>query len=181
MGMVQSAIKNALQDVHERNSIDIRNTVMAAIAEHDTRFMPPPPPVLTLASLRPVSTISVHPSRLRALRVFSDMEDASFTCPEQALMLELMIQGKESVLGILGTGTGKTTMVMLNAAWYGEGKVTVVVLPLSSLRADLRRRCKKIGVTISDWMPNNAFDPNVSIMMVAIEYLGTQSFIKYDF
>lgn len=91
-------------------------------------------------------------------------------------MLKLIIQGQESVLEILGTGTGKTTMFMLPVS--DKGKVIVVVLSLSSLCKDLQRRCKAAGVSISDWKPDNTFDLNVSIMIVAIEYLGKQLFIK---
>ncbi len=56
-----------------------------------------------------------HPSRLQSLRQFLRRPDAEFSCPEQAVLLELMCRGQESVLGILGTGKAKRSCSSLRA------------------------------------------------------------------
>ena len=89
-----------------------------------------------------------------------------------------MEEGKKNILGILGTGKGKTLTVMLHSKMYGRGRVTIVVLPLSSLHADLEERARRHGVTISRWLPNQNNNTNVHILYVSIEHLGFDSFVQ---
>ena len=53
-----------------------------------------------------ISKIILPPCRLQQLRSFLVKPNAQFTCPEQAVLLELMMQRSLSVLAILGTGFG---------------------------------------------------------------------------
>lgn len=138
-------------------------------------YFPKAPVSLDSATLRPVSDVSVHPSRLKDLRKFLRDPKAQFTTPEQGVLLEHALAGRDNVLGILGTAFGKTTLIMMMAKMYAQARVTVVVLPLSALHDDLDRRAKAHGLHISRWSPQE-FNPNVNIITVAVEYLAHPQF-----
>jgi superfamily II DNA or RNA helicase len=152
---------------------------MDSMAEVVSVYFPKPRPPLDDNHLRPVSDISVHPSRLADLRTFLNDKRANFSCPEQALLLELMVQAKQSVLAILGTSSGKTMILMMYAKMYSRGRVTVVVLPVSGLHADFERRVKGYSMSVSRWAPNGKFNGNVNIVYVSIEHIGFDGFKEY--
>jgi hypothetical protein len=150
----------------------ITDVVTQTFAEVLTRFWPKPPIPLNSANLRQISDIVVHPSRRRDLCAFFKDPQAEFSCPEQAVLLEHMVEGRENIFGITGTGSGKTTLIMLLAKMYGNGLTTLVVLPLSALHGDFERRSHKHGLIVSKWHPNpDEFNPNADIVTCAVEYL----------
>jgi hypothetical protein len=156
-----------------------KEAVLDAMADVLARYFPKAPRPLDDNHLRPVSDISPHPSRLQSLRNFRRDPNAQFTCPEQAILLELMCQGKESVLGILGTGKGKTTVVLLYAHMYGQRGVTVVILPLSTLHDDFARRAQKSGVRAARWTPTGKHNRDVEVLYVSIEHIMFREFQTY--
>ena len=156
----------------------VREAVLNSMGDVAAAYFPVAPRVTHHGQPEPTFNITVHPSRLVDLRTFLKKPDAVFSCPEQAILLELMIEGKKNILGILGTGKGKTLTVMLHSKMYGRGRVTIVVLPLSSLHADLEERARRHGVTISRWLPNQNNNTNVHILYVSIEHLGFDSFVQ---
>lgn len=151
------------------------DTINDAIAECSTIYFPKAPVSFDSANLRPVSDIAVHPSRLRDLRKFLGDPKAKFTTPEQGVLLEHALAGRDNILGILGTAFGKTTLIMMMSKMYAQGRVTVVVLPLSALHDDLDRRANAHGLRVSRWSPQE-FNPNVNIITVAVEYLAHSQF-----
>lgn len=159
----------------------IRDTLLDAMADILAMYFPKPPRPLDDNTLRPVSDISPHPSRLQSLRDFLKNPKAQFSCPEQAILLELMCQGKDNVLGILGTGKGKTMIVLLYAQMYGHLGTTVVVLPLSTLHDDFARRAQRMGVSSSRWSPTGKHNPDVEILYVSVEHVTFDSFQVYVF
>jgi len=146
-----------------------------SFAELSKMYFPAPSAPLNVANLRPISDIAVHPSRRRDLRIFLGKEDAEFTSPEQGVLLENVLAGKDNILGILGTGFGKTMLIMMISKMYSQSKVVLVILPLSSLHDDLERRAKEFGLQISRWSPKG-FNDNVHIITCAVEYLAHTSF-----
>ncbi|KAF8797332.1 hypothetical protein BYT27DRAFT_7219268, partial [Phlegmacium glaucopus] len=62
-----------------------------------------------------ISTITIPSSRRKQLCEFTKNPSAQFSCPEQVALLELMILRSQSVLAVLGTGTGKTFIVLMQA------------------------------------------------------------------
>jgi hypothetical protein len=126
------------------------------------------------------SQIIIPPIRLQQLRLFLKDPTAQFTCQEQAVVFELMMRRTQSLLAILSTGTGKTFTILLQAALQ-KNLITIVVLPLSTLHDDLKRRAAILNVSYSKWHPNNKFNPNVCVISVSIEHLGFQDFIRYIF
>jgi superfamily II DNA or RNA helicase len=154
----------------------VKETILDSMAEVVATYFPKPS---RATGDRPISDIFVNRSRLTDLRTFLKNPKAEFSCPEQAILLEMMIQRKQSILGILGTGTGKTTIIMMHAKVYGNGRVTVVVLPLSGLHGDLERRAKALGLRISRWQTKGKFNPNADIVYVSIEHLTFEDFQRF--
>jgi len=75
--------------------------------------------------------------------------EAEFRGRQQDILQALM-QGHKNVLGIMPTGGGKSLTFMLPAMCSKDG-VTIVVVPILSLRDDMMRRCKKIGIKCAEW------------------------------
>jgi hypothetical protein len=155
----------------------VQETIMKAMAEMSHTYFPKITPNLDNDTLDK-SHVVIHPSRLQQLRGFLQDPLAQFTCQEQVILLELMLQRCQSVLAVLGTGSGKTLTILMQAALQNN-LVTIVVLPLSSLHDDLRRRAAARKVSYSQWVPKGKFNMDVSIISVSIEHLGFPEFIKY--
>jgi len=148
---------------------------MKAMAEMSHTYFPKVQPNISNDTLD-ISEITIHPSCLTQLREFLKNPSANFKCPEQAVLLELMICREHSVLAVLGTGTWKT-MIVLMQAMLQPGLVTILILPLSSLHDDIKRRAQALGVLYSRWDPKGKYNPNVSVVSVSIEHLGFDGFI----
>ena len=155
----------------------VQETVMKAMAEMSHRYFPKviPNPVNDAID---ISEITIPPCRLQQLRSFLKNPTAQFTCPEQAVLLEMMIRRTHSVLAVLSTGTGKTLTILMQAALQND-IVTIVVLPLSALHEDFKRRAAELKVSYSQWVPNGKFNMDASLISVSIEHLGFQEFIRY--
>lgn len=156
----------------------IKETILDSMADIMARLLPKAPRPLDENNLRPVSDIEPHPSRLQDLRTFLRCPTANWTCPEQAIFFELMCRGEQSALGILGTGKGKTLLVFLYAWLFGAYGVTVVVLPLSSLRDEYARRAQGFGMTSSIWTTTGNHNLDVQLLTVSIEHVGFKDFQK---
>ncbi|RYO26416.1 hypothetical protein AA0113_g12493 [Alternaria arborescens] len=64
--------------------------------------------------------------------------------------IEAIITGESPVVAVMPTGAGKSMLFML-PAWAEQGGTTVVVVPLVSLRGDMMRRCKELGISCAEW------------------------------
>ena len=80
--------------------------------------------------------------------------------------IRAVVAGKSRIVAVMGTGGGKSLIFMLPAACT-DG-VTVVVVPLVSLRADLARRCKQAGIECVEWDSNRPHE-GASIVLVTPE------------
>ncbi|KAH8100432.1 P-loop containing nucleoside triphosphate hydrolase protein, partial [Cristinia sonorae] len=126
--------------------------------------------------LHPVSNTVVHPSRLKDLRVFLHDSNASFTSPAQATLLELIVDGRSHLLAVVGTGIGKTTLIMMVAKMYASTRTVIVVLPLLSLHNQMRSRALLAGLKASKFSPDEEFDRYANIVTVQIEHLDSPRF-----
>ncbi|KAH9477263.1 ATP-dependent DNA helicase tlh1 [Psilocybe cubensis] len=154
----------------------VKETILDSMAVVMAQILPKTPRPLNENNLRPVADIDPHPSRLRSLRQFLKRPAANFSCPEQALLLELMCRGQQSVLGILGTGKGKTMLVFLYAYLFGSCGITVVILPLSSLRIEYSRRAQELDISSSIWTPTAKHNLDVQLLCVSIEHVNFHDF-----
>lgn len=178
---ILTAMQHKLQTVQASMMTEdkLRAAILDIAAQVCATYLPKPPLDLAMSRLRPLSDVSIPLSRLQDLRTFLKRSDAQFSCPEQAILLEHMIQNRDNILALLGTGTGKTTIVLLHAKMHGSpGQITVLVIPLSALRNDVLKRSKSFGVRASVWDPFGRYNPDVDLIIVSIENLGTRDFIS---
>lgn len=68
----------------------------------------------------------------------------------QEAALQAIVARKPYVLVVMRTGGGKTMLFMLPAIGSPHG-LTVVVVPVVSLRQDLRERCEQAGIRCVEW------------------------------
>jgi len=69
---------------------------------------------------------------------------------------------------------------MMLAKMYANGKITVVVLPLSVLHGDLETRAHQHGLAVSRWSPDPAkFNDNADIITCTVEHLEFEMFHEY--
>jgi superfamily II DNA helicase RecQ len=81
------------------------------------------------------------------------------------------------VIVIMRTGGGKSLFFIVPAASSREG-VSIVVVPLTSLREDLRDRCSKAGIRCTEW--DGSSPPFwVSIVLVTPESAATKAFSRF--
>ncbi|KJA16332.1 hypothetical protein HYPSUDRAFT_207128 [Hypholoma sublateritium FD-334 SS-4] len=177
--MMERIARSVLHGISDTLESRIKETVLDSMADVMARVLPQVPRPLDDNNLRLCSDISPHPSRLRSLREFLGRPNAKFTCPEQALLFELMCRGEQNVLGVLGTGKGKTLLVLLYAYTFRSQGITVVVLPLSPLRDEYLRRARELRVLASIWQRTKSYNPDVSLLCVSVEDTGCDDFKKY--
>ena len=80
---------------------------------------------------------------------------------------------------VMPTGAGKSVLFML-PAFVQVGGVTIVVVPLKALRADMVARCGGLSIRCAIWEPDRAVD-GASIVLVTLEAavsLGFGTFVS---
>jgi superfamily II DNA helicase RecQ len=74
----------------------------------------------------------------------------------------------KQVVAIMATGEGKSLLFMLPCI-LPDARVTILVLPLVSLRGDLLRRVRELGIDHLVWAPGELRDaPLVFVTVVAV-------------
>jgi len=167
---------NQIKSFHEESIATMRASVTETMAECSLIYFPRPPHPKTW--LPTVSEIDVHPSRLSDFRDFMRDPLAQWSCPQQAIFVEHLVRGQDNVLGILGTGFGKTTTIMFIAKKYSQGKSTVVIMPLAALHEDFHNRARQYGLNACRWKFSGDFDSNAHIITAAIEDLLLDKFVE---
>lgn len=123
--------------------------------------------------------------RLRQINVYDQLErvvgaGARFRGVQEEAIKAIM-GGQGPILAVMGTGGGKSLLFMLpaacSAATAGGGSLgmTVVVVPLISLREDLKRRCEEAGIACAEWESRRP-RTGVSIMLVTPESAVSKTF-----
>ena len=85
-------------------------------------------------------------------------------------------QSAEQVVLVLGTGSGKTMVVMISAALADAG-TTILVLPMVALRSDMLRRFHEVGIWPLIWSIDSK--QSASLVIVSAEAACTQGFLEY--
>ena len=103
-------------------------------------------------------------------------ENMTWRCPEQEKALEIIMSGREQVVAVLPTGSGKSLLFMLPCTLPGA-QVTILIVPLVSLRGDLLRRMQALGIDHLEWTPGERRE--VALVIVSTEAASTKDFVKY--
>ena len=176
-GLIQPAnLIEQIKSFKDESLASMRASVSETMAEFSVMYFPPPPRPRTALPI--ICDIEVHPSRLADFRLFMGDPKAKWSCPEQAAFVEYVVGGRENVLGILGTGFGKTTIIMFISKHYSNGKSTVVIMPLASLHEDFASRARQYGLKASRWNVKGTFDSTSHIITAAVEDLMNEEFVQ---
>lgn len=92
----------------------------------------------------------------------------------QKKAIEAIVAGESPVVAVMPTGAGKSMLFML-PSWAEQGGTTVVVVPLVSLRGDMMRRCKELGILCAEWESRRPPDA------AAIVFVTPESAVGEDF
>lgn len=95
----------------------------------------------------------------------------------QAPALDAIQQGQSPVIAVMPTGAGKSLLFML-PAWVCSSGITVVVVPLLALRADLKDRCDQLQISCVEWESRRPVD-DASIVLVTPESALTADFFSF--
>jgi superfamily II DNA helicase RecQ len=82
----------------------------------------------------------------------------------------------EQVIVVLGTGSGKSLIIMVAAVMEGAG-TTVLVLPTVALRTNMLQRAQKMGVRTITWSPGQT--RTAPLVVVSAEAACSQGFGDY--
>jgi hypothetical protein len=85
-------------------------------------------------------------------------------------------QPAEQVVLVMGTGSGKTLIVMIGTA-VADARTTILVLPMVALRVDMLRRFSLVGIQPVIWSVDCR--RSASLVIVSAEAVCTQGFLEY--
>jgi len=115
--------------------------------------------------------------RMRAVDIQAQLEGLVGKGAEfrsvQRVAIEAVMQQKSPVVVIMGTGAGKSMAFMLPAAC--STGLTIVVVPLVSLRGDLKDQCVKAGIECVEWESRKPHEW-ASVVLVTPESAVSDSF-----
>jgi hypothetical protein len=92
----------------------------------------------------------------------------------QGEVMEAIQKGESPIVAVMPTGAGKSVSFQL-PAWVEPGGVTIVVVPLKALRADMMHRCEQIGIKCAVWDGRSQPD-GASIVLVTPEKATSEEF-----
>ncbi|KAJ3545813.1 hypothetical protein NMY22_g2295 [Coprinellus aureogranulatus] len=114
--------------------------------------------------------VTTHASLLRRLRqMFPDSGNAGFKTSQQAQAAQICVDRTRSLVLITPTGSGKTLPALLASKFYDEGRVTVWLLPLRSLREQVRTACIAQGLPVGEFQVNLKAVNSPQNLIVSIE------------
>jgi superfamily II DNA or RNA helicase len=96
---------------------------------------------------------------------------------EQQRAIQAVMNGSSPIFVVMGTSAGKSMVFML-PAFCSQGGTTIVVVPLTSLQGDLKRRCDESGISCSIWRSGRTMAP-AAIVLVTPESALTKGFSDY--
>ena len=102
--------------------------------------------------------------------------DAKFRGLQKKALKEI-IAGNRRVMVIMGTGKGKSLLFMLPAK-VSKGGLTIVIVPLNSLRDDMKRRCDEAGIESVEWTARRP-PFSAKIVFVTPESAVTKAFGRF--
>lgn len=113
---------------------------------------------------------------LEGLRRLYNDESMGWRSVEQEQTLVATMCWTEQVVAILPTGAGKSVSFMLPCTLPGAG-VTVLVVPLVALRADMLQRLDQLHIAYLEWAPGERSE--APLVVVSAEAAGKPDFRKY--
>jgi superfamily II DNA helicase RecQ len=113
---------------------------------------------------------------LGGLRKLYDDESLEWKSAEQAQALTLVMSWTEQVVVVLPTGAGKSPIFMLPCTLPDAG-ITILIVPLVSLRCDLLRRLQGLRIDHLEWLPGERRE--AGLILVSVEAASTKDFLAF--
>jgi superfamily II DNA helicase RecQ len=123
--------------------------------------------------------------RMRTMNIYNPLERIVGVGGQfrgiQERVIKAIMRGESPIVSVMGTGAGKSLLFMLpamcSAMNSGQGRpgMTIVVIPMISLRQDIQRRCQAVGLSCAEWDYRHP-QAGVSIMLVTSESAVSQGF-----
>jgi Orsellinic acid/F9775 biosynthesis cluster protein D/Helicase conserved C-terminal domain len=130
---------------------------------------------IAMGAYRPRKPVSARALLQGARRLYRN-DALQWKSPDQERALVTIMSWTEQVVIILPTGAGKSLCFMLPCTLPDAG-VTILVVPLVSLRGDLRRRCREMGIRHLVWRPGETGE--APLVLVSVEAASTPTFVAY--
>ena len=130
-----------------------------------------------------VEGVVLSPARYQELQALYG-SNATFQSKAQAAAAELSAKRKNDLLVVLPTGGGKSLVFMaaaVNQVEVEKKMITVVVVPLKALLADLIRRLEEKNISHSVWLPTWA-EPargNIRCLLVTVDHCTNQKLLNF--
>lgn len=113
---------------------------------------------------------------LGGLRKLYSNQYMEWKSAEQEQAVTLIMSWTEQVVAVLPTGAGKSLLFMLPCTLPDAG-ITILVVPLVSLRGDLLRRLEELGIEHLIWQPGERRE--AGLVLVSVEAASTKDFLTY--
>lgn len=92
--------------------------------------------------------------------------------------LKLILKGTSPILIIMGTGRGKSLFFLLPTLISTSDSLSIIIVPLISLRHDLLRRCNELNIRIDIWNYKNT-ELFGQILLITPESVFTSRFSEF--
>lgn len=110
------------------------------------------------------------------LKEFMQDDQVTFRSPEQRQAFYLIMKQVPYLFLVLPTAAGKTTLFLFGAS-LATSQVTIVIVPLNSLKLDLSRKAAALGLQPTIWEPGQVMPLASSrVILVQIEHLDHPRF-----
>jgi superfamily II DNA or RNA helicase len=102
---------------------------------------------------------------------------------KQEIVIQTIMKGQSPICAVMGTSEGKSLLFMLPAmcsatcSMAGQEGVTVVVVPLTTLRQDMKERCDQLRISCVEW--NSRRPEEASIVLVTPESAISKTFQSF--
>ena len=94
--------------------------------------------------------------------------------------LKAILSGISPIIIIMGTGMGKSLFFLLPAIInFKTDSLSVLIIPLISLRTDLLSRAKKLGIKAKIWDPITSSSSDIRLLLITPESVFTSTFSDY--
>jgi superfamily II DNA helicase RecQ len=111
------------------------------------------------------------------LQDFFQDSSISFKSSFQRLAFQYILQKKSCLTVILPTAGGKSLLFLLNAS-LSTSQTTIVIVPLISLKHNLKKRAQEFNISCSFWEEKRK-DNFDSLILVSVESVNNSTFISF--
>lgn len=148
----------------------------AAPASHPIPASSDVPSLVSGTPLQRLPAIN-HNEALQYLRLALQDSTATFKSSQQLELLSRSVARDSNILAILPTGGGKSICYEAPAVVFPK-RLSIVFIPFVPLIQDQMRRATERNVKVAKWTSSQPVPPDVQILFVSWENIGTDKFMK---